>query len=133
MAQPNHWTERGRSASVSDSETTGRPRRSVLTFGQGKPNMWTRWLTRRRIRALAALGIAYVCLWFVTAQFAGPRIRRVVFDTMAIPQSSTDVSIEAGFDSGPLGLDAALPYHCYLEETLFERRRISSRQPKGNR
>ena len=28
-AQPDHWTERGRAASVSNSKTTGRPRRSV--------------------------------------------------------------------------------------------------------
>jgi len=31
-AEPDHWTERGRAASVSNSDTTGRPRRSVLAF-----------------------------------------------------------------------------------------------------
>ena len=29
-AQPDHWTERGRATSVSNSDITGRPRRSVL-------------------------------------------------------------------------------------------------------
>ena len=32
-AEQNHWTERGRAASVSNSEATGRPRRSVLALG----------------------------------------------------------------------------------------------------
>ena len=31
-AQPVHWTERGRAASASNSDATGRPRRSVLAF-----------------------------------------------------------------------------------------------------
>ena len=33
VAQQNHWTERGRAASVCNSSATGRPRRSVLAFG----------------------------------------------------------------------------------------------------
>jgi hypothetical protein len=33
-AEQNHRTERGRAASVSNSNTTGRPRRSVLLFGE---------------------------------------------------------------------------------------------------
>lgn len=32
-AQQDHWTERGRAASVSNSDATGRPRRSVLALG----------------------------------------------------------------------------------------------------
>jgi hypothetical protein len=32
----NHWIERGRAASVSNPDTTGRPRRSVA-FGEGLP------------------------------------------------------------------------------------------------
>jgi hypothetical protein len=32
LAQQNHWTERGRAASISTSGATARPRRSVLAF-----------------------------------------------------------------------------------------------------
>jgi len=31
--QQDHWTERGRAASVADSKAIGRPHRSVLSFG----------------------------------------------------------------------------------------------------
>jgi hypothetical protein len=31
-AEQGHWTERGRAASVSNSDATGRPRRSVLAL-----------------------------------------------------------------------------------------------------
>ncbi len=30
VAQQNHWTERGRAASVAHADATGRPRRSVM-------------------------------------------------------------------------------------------------------
>jgi len=33
FVQQDHWTERGRAASVDNSDATGRPRRSVLAFG----------------------------------------------------------------------------------------------------
>ena len=36
MAEQNHWTERGRAASVSKLDATGRPRRSVLWFAESK-------------------------------------------------------------------------------------------------
>ena len=32
-AEPDHWSERWRATSVSNSDVTGRPRRSVLSFG----------------------------------------------------------------------------------------------------
>ena len=34
-AKPDHWTERGRAASVSNSDITDRPRRSVLALVEG--------------------------------------------------------------------------------------------------
>jgi dihydroxyacid dehydratase/phosphogluconate dehydratase len=33
QAEQGHWTERGRAASVSNSDVAGRPRRSVPSFG----------------------------------------------------------------------------------------------------
>ena len=34
VAEPGHWTERGRAASVASSGATGRPRRSILSLGR---------------------------------------------------------------------------------------------------
>jgi hypothetical protein len=33
LAQQNHWSERGRATSVANADALGRPRRSVLSFG----------------------------------------------------------------------------------------------------
>ena len=34
IAEEDHWTERGRAASVANSDALGRPRRSVLSFDE---------------------------------------------------------------------------------------------------
>src|SRR5262245_25124178 len=36
VAQQNHWSERGRAASVANADALGRPRRSVLSFGKSR-------------------------------------------------------------------------------------------------
>jgi hypothetical protein len=40
MAQQNHWSERGRAASVTNADALGRPRRSVLAL-EGQRNRVT--------------------------------------------------------------------------------------------
>ena len=61
--EQNHWTERGRATSASDSNATGRPRRSVSTFGS---------VTRMKQQLTAA----FVCLG-CRKVFKRPTHRRV--------------------------------------------------------
>jgi hypothetical protein len=52
----HHWTERGRASSVSNSEVTDRPRRSVRWARQGKRDIPIHPSSSRRRRWLAVVG-----------------------------------------------------------------------------
>jgi len=73
-AEQNHWTERGRATSVSNSNATGRPRRSVLPFAEGRNTMGDSGLTTM----LAGMALLVIVLAVVLAVIAWRTRRRTV-------------------------------------------------------
>ena len=65
FAEQNHWTERGRAASVFNSDVTDRPRRSVLALDVSirmKPRAQAKSWKRAIVFAVAAICVGMGCL-----------------------------------------------------------------------
>ena len=60
---------------------------------------------------MIAVGGIYISLWLLTAFLGGPQVQRLVLGQMRLPQSSTDISAAAKFDSWPLESEVQMPYH----------------------
>jgi len=113
FAEQNHWTERRRAASVPNSDATGRPRRSVLSFG-GAHVMNT--------KALIIVGIVAVLLAAYSISII-PRVRqhselkRITTALKSLPTERLVAAVEA-FARDRKATNAVVPVTVSLQELV---------------
>lgn len=90
-AEQNHWTERGRAASVSDANATGRPRRSVLAFGVFFTMKSLKWFTLTSWALLAIAAVSFVSVYLFAAKI--PMSTLVLFGSIGTSLASVFVLI----------------------------------------